>query len=192
MLALLLALSLSAAAEPTGMDARVTVEVQHAPLATFLDTVSARAKINFILTEGLEDEKLTTFLHDVTVAEALDVLKQTKKLDYRRLGKSDTFLVARAGSGVLDARAVIDGGPELDKKVTVRLKSATLAQFLDTLSAQTKVNFAVDESVADKKITAFLENVSVREALEVVLALKGLSCKRLKGREAYSVEGAGK
>ena len=36
------------------LDTRVTVRVKGAPLATFLDTISAQAKINFIITEGLE------------------------------------------------------------------------------------------------------------------------------------------
>ena len=72
---------------------RVTVRVKGAPLATFLDTISAQAKVNFIITEGLESKRVTAFLQNVTVREALQVLLEIKGLTYQQIGKSNTYVV---------------------------------------------------------------------------------------------------
>ncbi len=75
------------------LDMRVTVRVKGAPLATFLDTISAQAKVNFIITEGLESKLVTAFLQSVTVREALQVLLEIKGLTYQQIGKSNTYVV---------------------------------------------------------------------------------------------------
>ena len=71
----------------------MSVRVKGAPLATFLDTISAQAKVNFIITEGLEAERVTAFLQNVTVREALQVLLEIKGLTYQQIGKSNTYVV---------------------------------------------------------------------------------------------------
>jgi len=86
------------AAEPTStapLDTRVTVRVKGVPLATFLDTISAQAKVNFIITEGLEQKRVTAFLQNVTVREALQVLLEIKGLTYTEIGKSNTYVVTQ-------------------------------------------------------------------------------------------------
>jgi type II secretory pathway component GspD/PulD (secretin) len=80
-------------AAPAPLDMRVTVRVKGAPLATFLDTISAQAKVNFIITEGLESKRVTAFLQNVTVREALQVLLEIKGLTYQQIGKSNTYVV---------------------------------------------------------------------------------------------------
>ncbi|MEK7382947.1 MAG: STN domain-containing protein, partial [Elusimicrobiota bacterium] len=77
------------------LDIRVTVRVKGAPLATFLDTISAQAKVNFIISEGLEQKRVTAFLQDVTVREALQVLLEIKGLTYQRIGNSNTYIVTQ-------------------------------------------------------------------------------------------------
>ena len=82
------------------LDARVTVRVKGAPLATFLDTISAQAKVNFIITEGLESRRVTAFLQNVTVREALQVLLEIKGLTYQQIGKSNTYVVTPRSKSV--------------------------------------------------------------------------------------------
>jgi type II secretory pathway component GspD/PulD (secretin) len=84
----------------TPLDARVTVRVKGAPLATFLDTISAQAKVNFIITEGLETKRVTAFLQNVTVREALQVLLEIKGLSYQQIGKSNTYVVTPRSKSV--------------------------------------------------------------------------------------------
>lgn len=179
--------NLRAASPAAGLDSRVTVDVRQAPMATFLDTLSAQAKVNFILTEGFEGKKVTAFLHDVTIKEALDVVGQTNGIGYRRVGKSNTFIIAAKDSPQLKAPEIIGGGSELDQLITVRVKNAPLDQFFDTISAQTHLNFALDEGLEGRKITAFLQNVTVREALEVILTMKGLTCRKLDDHKTYDI-----
>ncbi|MBI4051781.1 MAG: hypothetical protein HY400_04680 [Elusimicrobia bacterium] len=81
--------------EGSPLETRVTVRVKEAPLSTFLDTISAQAKVNFILTEGLEQKRITAFLRAVTVREALQILLQIKGLTYQRVGKSNTYIIMR-------------------------------------------------------------------------------------------------
>jgi type IV pilus assembly protein PilQ len=75
------------------LDARVSVRVKGAPLAAFLDTISAQTKINFIIAEGLETKKVTAFLQNVTVRDALQDLLEIKGLSYQQIGKSNTYIV---------------------------------------------------------------------------------------------------
>lgn len=182
------AVSVAAAAVPADPDlqARVDVEVRRAPVARFADALSAQARVNFVLPESLDGARVTLMLHDVTAAEALDVLREAAGIDHRRLA-GRTYLLAPAGSPELRAAAVVDGGPELDRRVTVNVKGATLDRYLSALSAQSRVSFALEPGLEDRRVTAFLKNVTVREALEVVLTLKGLSCRPLRAREAYAV-----
>jgi type II secretory pathway component GspD/PulD (secretin) len=77
----------------SSLDARVSVRVKEAPLAAFLDTISAQAKIKFIITEGLETKKITAFLQNVTVRDALQDLLQIKGLSYQQIGTSNTDIV---------------------------------------------------------------------------------------------------
>lgn len=81
------------AAPTSPLETRVTVRVKGAPLATFLETVSAQSKINFIIAEGLENKRVTAYLQNVTVREALQVLLEIRGLTYQQIGKSNTYLV---------------------------------------------------------------------------------------------------
>lgn len=167
------------------LDQRVSVDVRRAPVSTFLDTLSAQAKVNFILAGGVENTKVTAFLHDVTVREALEVLREGRGIGYRQVSRTNTFIVAPKDGPEINSPVVIEGGKELDQLVTVRVKNVPFDQFLDTVSAQTKMNFIVGEGLDDMKVTAFLQNVTAREALEIVMTIKGLSCRRLDSRDAY-------
>ena len=69
------------------------IRLKGAPLSTFLDVVSAQSKVNFIITEGLESKRVTAFLQNVTVREALQVLLEIKGLTYQQIGKSNTYVV---------------------------------------------------------------------------------------------------
>lgn len=83
----------AAQAAPSALETRVTVRVKGAPLATFLDTIAAQSKVNFIMTEGVETKRVTAFLQNVTVREALQVLLEIKGLTYQQIGRSNTYVV---------------------------------------------------------------------------------------------------
>lgn len=76
----------------------------------------------------------------------------------------------------------------LDRKIgPIRLKGAPLTSFLDIISAQSKVNFIVSDDVSAKQITVFLRRTTVREALEILLRVKGLTYQRIGKSNTYII-----
>ncbi|MCX7641399.1 MAG: hypothetical protein N2Z20_02050 [Elusimicrobiales bacterium] len=76
----------------------------------------------------------------------------------------------------------------LDRKIgPIRLKGAPLTSFLDIISAQSKVNFIVSDDVTTKQITVFLRRTTVREALEILLRVKGLTYQRIGKSNTYII-----
>lgn len=69
-----------------------------------------------------------------------------------------------------------------DAKITVRLAGVPLTVFLKAITQQTKVNFIVSEGLEDKKVAAFLEEVSLDEALRVLLGIRGLAYEKIPGK----------
>ncbi|MBP7795353.1 MAG: hypothetical protein KA059_01085 [Elusimicrobiales bacterium] len=76
----------------------------------------------------------------------------------------------------------------LDKKIgPIRLKDAPLTSFLDIISAQSNVNFIISDDVVNKRITVFLRKTTVREALEILLRVKGLTYQRIGRSSTYII-----
>lgn len=71
--------------------------------------------------------------------------------------------------------------PEL-AKITIRLSDVPLSVFLRAVSQQTRVNFIISEGLENKKVTAFLEGVTLEEALGVLLGIKGLAYEKIPGK----------
>ena len=77
----------------------------------------------------------------------------------------------------------------LDRKIgPIRLKGAPLSTFLYVVSAQSKVNFIITEGLEAKTITVFLRKTTVREALELLLRVKGLTYQRIGKSNTYVVQ----
>ncbi|MGB2579075.1 type II secretory pathway component GspD/PulD (secretin) [Elusimicrobium simillimum] len=80
------------------LDRKVTIRVQSVPISTFLNSISAQAKINFIMGEEFVSKKVTASLSNVTVKEALDTLLSVNGLTYQRVGKSNSYIVTKRSS----------------------------------------------------------------------------------------------
>lgn len=161
------------------LDRLVTVKVSQAPLGRFLDALSEQARVNFILEEGIEEERVTAFLQKVKISEALDILEETHGIRYRQLANGSNFYVGRNPRAAGPSR--LEGVDLPDKKVTVRVQGATLSSLFAALSDQSGAGFALADGLADRRVSAHFENVSLAEALEVVLEAKDLSIKAVKG-----------
>ncbi len=76
----------------------------------------------------------------------------------------------------------------LDRKIgPIRLKAAPLSTFLDVVSAQSKVNFIITDGLEKTTITVFLRKTTVRESLELLLRVKGLTYQRIGKSNTYVV-----
>ncbi|MBO4707314.1 MAG: hypothetical protein J5594_01985 [Elusimicrobiaceae bacterium] len=75
------------------LDRKVTIRVNQVPIGTFLNSISAQSKINFIMGEEFSGKKISASLTNVTVREALDTLLRVQGLTYQRVGKSDSYVI---------------------------------------------------------------------------------------------------
>jgi general secretion pathway protein D len=71
-------------------------------------------------------------------------------------------------------------GPAFQKPVTLEFRDAALRQVFEVLARSSNINFVFDKDVrADAKVTIFLRNVSLDEAMRVLLSTQGLDRKLL-------------
>lgn len=84
------------------LDKKVSIRVANVPITAFLNSITAQAGINFIMSEEFAKKKVTASLTRVTVREALDTLLRVHGLAYQRIGKSDSYVVTRRSNDAPD------------------------------------------------------------------------------------------
>ncbi|NLO91633.1 MAG: hypothetical protein GX410_06550 [Elusimicrobia bacterium] len=75
----------------------------------------------------------------------------------------------------------------LQKRVTLVVNNVPLTAFLNSISMQAKLNFIVAKDVENEKITASLRGVTVQEALQILLQVRGLSYQRIGSTSTYLI-----
>ena len=75
----------------------------------------------------------------------------------------------------------------LDRIVSIRVANVPISAFLNSITTQAKINFIMSEEFANKKVTASLTRVTVREALDTLLRVHGLAYQRIGKSDSYVV-----
>ena len=75
------------------------------------------------------------------------------------------------------------GEPDLFKTA----EQSSISAFLNSITTQARINFIMSEEFANKKVTASLTKVTVREALDTLLRVHGLTYQRIGKSESYVV-----
>ena len=75
----------------------------------------------------------------------------------------------------------------LDRNVSIRVSNVPISVFLNSITTQAKINFIMSEEFANKKVTASLTRVTVREALDTLLRVHGLAYQRIGKSDSYVV-----
>ena len=75
----------------------------------------------------------------------------------------------------------------LDKRVSIRVSNVPISAFLNSITTQAQINFIMSEEFANKRVTASLTKVTVREALDTLLRVHGLSYQRIGKSNSYVV-----
>ena len=75
----------------------------------------------------------------------------------------------------------------LDRKVSIRVSNVPISAFLNSITTQAQINFIMSEEFASKKVTASLTKVTVREALDTLLRVHGLTYQRIGKSDSYVV-----
>src|SRR3989338_3563717 len=78
--------------------------------------------------------------------------------------------------------------PEYSKTISMDFKDASLNDVLKVFSQQSELNFIADQSVIDRKITLFLDQVPVEEALERILQANNLTYEIQSGSNVFIVK----
>ncbi|MCQ2411161.1 MAG: STN domain-containing protein [Elusimicrobiaceae bacterium] len=81
-------------------------------------------------------------------------------------------------SGETELYKESEGPSPLDRKVSIRVSNVPISVFLNSITTQAKINFIMSEEFANKKVTASLTRVTVREALDTLLRVHGLAYPR--------------
>ncbi|MET0517222.1 MAG: secretin N-terminal domain-containing protein [Burkholderiaceae bacterium] len=80
----------------------------------------------------------------------------------------------------LEAQGDNELGPAFQKPVTLEFRDAPLRQVFEALARSSSINFVFDKDVrGDAKVTVFLRNVSLDEAMRVILSTQQLDRKLL-------------
>ncbi len=105
--------------------------------------------------------------------------------------------VAEATTITADETVKLAGEPDLyketevasplDRKVSIRVSNVPISAFLNSITTQARINFIMSEEFANKKVTASLTKVTVREALDTLLRVHGLTYQRIGKSDSYVV-----
>ncbi|WP_428048752.1 secretin and TonB N-terminal domain-containing protein [Candidatus Avelusimicrobium caledoniensis] len=90
-------------------------------------------------------------------------------------------------SGEADLYKNVEEASPLDRKVSIRVSNVPISVFLNSITTQAKINFIMSEEFANKKVTASLTRVTVREALDTLLRVHGLAYQRIGKSDSYVV-----
>lgn len=78
--------------------------------------------------------------------------------------------------------------PQYSQKVSLDFKNADVKDVLKSFSRQISANFILDKTVPDLKLTLFLDDVPVEEALNKVLSVNGLAYEYDEGMNLFVVK----
>jgi len=90
-------------------------------------------------------------------------------------------------SGEPDLYKETEVASPLDRKVSIRVSNVPISAFLNSITTQAQINFIMSEEFANKKVTASLTKVTVREALDTLLRVHGLTYQRIGKSDSYVV-----
>ncbi|MBI5743280.1 MAG: tetratricopeptide repeat protein [Elusimicrobia bacterium] len=170
-------------------DKRITVRLRGVPLTTLLNVISEQAGFRFSFSDSrLSKQNITIFMKNARPAAILELLAKSKDLEFQRLG-SDNYVVSKntapfAGFPPMTRQDIED--PALNQLVSVRLRDASLASFLDIVSEQSRINFVITEEVYEIPITVDLSKITVLDVLQFLKA-KGLSYSRVSDTNTFVV-----
>ena len=103
-----------------------------------------------------------------------DTIAVTETTTVKLTGESDLYKETEVSS-------------PLDRKVSIRVSNVPISAFLNSITTQAKINFIMSEEFANKKVTASLTRVTVREALDTLLRVHGLTYQRIGKSDSYVV-----
>ncbi len=151
-----------------------TLDAAHPRLAALALAIDGAARHERLLADARQ--ALTASRPAQAAALARDVLAESPSHSSARA----LLAQASARQAVAAGGAGLALGPAFQKPVSLEFRDAPLRQVFEVLARTTSINFVFDKDVrADGRVTVFLRNVTLDEALRVILTTQGLDRKLL-------------
>ena len=77
---------------------------------------------------------------------------------------------------------------KMDALISLDLKGVSLVEVLKIFSLQTGLNFIASEAVADRKITLYLDNMTVKDAMDEIFTANNLTYEFKPGKNIFIVK----
>ncbi len=147
------------AASRNVLDEKISLQFENEDLLSILNALAMKFNLRISADSGVKG-KFTVNAQDVPLREVLKTLLLQKNFQYSLKGKELT---------------VISLGQESDRMARELLfKDLSLKDALQTLSRMMNVNLIIHESVEDKKVNFFVENLSLDELLDLLVTTNDL------------------
>lgn len=140
--------------------------------ALSMDRENARAKTGIMELERRNNHD--SIIDKIKSAQPPDDTKKQEEKLREVLSENGEHAKARALQKALQKKQENSNAQgissSLDKAISIDLKDALIKQVFEVFSRTSAINFVLDKDIrADQKVTLFLTNTTVKEALEVVL-----------------------
>ena len=87
----------------------ISMDFQQAALKDVLKVFSQQAGLNFVATDNIEDRKITLYLDNVTVRDALNSIMSANSLSYEQAQGSSVFIVKESGKAKIEMATKVYG-----------------------------------------------------------------------------------
>ncbi|MCX5795239.1 MAG: hypothetical protein NTY77_07090 [Elusimicrobia bacterium] len=164
--------------EKTVLNEPLVVKAADWTLASFLDWAAKKTTANFVIREGLEQQKVKTVLSKGTARQILQKTLGDQGIALWPVGPHDTYFVARFGTAMPKDPSSGVADPRLDKFVTVSVDKSPLGVYMDSVGKQAGIKVGASGDIMALRVTASLRKVPARDALFALALMKGLTYRR--------------
>ncbi len=143
----------------TILDQKVSLNFEQEDLLTILNALAAKFDLRIFADAGVKG-KMSVNAQDVTLRDILKNLLLQRNYQYTLKGRDLTVISFNTDSSRM-ARELL-------------FKDLSLKDALQTLSKMMNINLIIHESVEDKKVNFYVENLSLDELLDLLIETNGL------------------
>ena len=143
----------------TILDQKVSLNFEQEDLLTILNALAAKFDLRIFADAGVKG-KMSVNAQDVTLRDILKNLLLQRNYQYTLKGRDLTVISFNTDSSRM-ARELL-------------FKDLSLKDALQTLSKMMNINLIIHESVVDKKVNFYVENLSLDELLDLLIETNGL------------------
>jgi len=137
---------------------KISMNLENVKLTNLLKALSIQSGLNFICSEAVKERKLTVYLDNVPLREAIDIIFKANGLSYDYYPEANLFVVKEIGKPTVELQT------KIYKLKYVRVEGSRIEKEVGNVSESSGSNFSGEEGEVKSKI---------KEAVKVVLSEYG-------------------